>query len=333
VTQHPPLTGVRSAERLAELSKRIRPDLVEVEAFSAGRWLRLGALSSAPRVFKAYDATWDVLEGAIRSPYNVPVSWLGRIAASIGIRDTVNRFKVRRFRADEIKRAAEYDEILVFSRRDARLFGTAGLHTRVVRLPFTPHPLTPTPPPAERLRILFVGTFSYFPNVDAALHLVEDVVPRLSDLPLVVHVAGQSPPPSLRRHHDGNNIVVHGYVPDLDSLYTSTDVFVAPLRLGGGVKLKIMEALGRGLPVVTSQHGTDGLDVNDGRDVIVRNDPQGVADALRQLRADPLARQRLGRAAREYISRYHDVKDTTEELESIYTAIIRQKREYLGASL
>lgn len=130
--------------------------------------------------------------------------------------------------------------------------------------------------------LLFVGNFAYAPNLDAARVLVTEVLPAVaSQLPDTrLTVVGANPPAWLARAaHSDSRITVTGWVPDLAACLDSADVVVCPLRIGGGVKVKVLEALQRAKAVVTTPVGAQGLDRVRDSSVVVRETPAALASA------------------------------------------------------
>jgi glycosyltransferase involved in cell wall biosynthesis len=112
--------------------------------------------------------------------------------------------------------------------------------------------------------VLFVGNFLYYPNIDAALYFCNDIFPLiLEEVPDArLFIVGNSPPPEIRalRAHN-NNVVITGYVSSLYSFYKSAKVVVCPLRIGGGIKVKILEAVRAGKAIVSTSVGAQGLNI------------------------------------------------------------------------
>lgn len=144
-----------------------------------------------------------------------------------------------------------------------------------------------TPGHAGRSGLLFVGGFQHTPNVDAARHLVEDVMPLVwRELPDVrVTIVGPDAPESVVRLAS-QRVDVAGWVPDLTPLLRESLVMVAPLRYGAGMKGKVTQSMAAGLPVVTTPTGAEGLDAVEGRDVLVGNGPEELARAIVELTGD-----------------------------------------------
>jgi glycosyltransferase involved in cell wall biosynthesis len=121
-------------------------------------------------------------------------------------------------------------------------------------------------------RLLFVGNLSYPPNEDAVLFMVEAVLPRLQKISgrrAVLDIVGGGAGPVLRRLRARHDVVFHGYVKDLESIYRRADASVIPIRAGGGTRLKILEAFQYGTPVVSTSVGAEGLDVVNGRHLLI----------------------------------------------------------------
>ena len=141
--------------------------------------------------------------------------------------------------------------------------------------------------PHGRHDLLFVGGFAHEPNIDAVTWFVDDVLARiLLERPETrLTVVGSNPPPEIlalaSKHVD-----VVGWVHRLDPLYASARVVIAPLRFGAGIKGKVGEALGFGVPVVTTSVGAEGMGLIDGVTARIADDEQGIADAVLALLDD-----------------------------------------------
>jgi glycosyltransferase involved in cell wall biosynthesis len=145
-------------------------------------------------------------------------------------------------------------------------------------------------------RLLFTGTFSYFPNVDASRWLADEIVPRLQSkrsdvtLDLVGRRAPAGPlPAGVRAAPD---------VPHIQPWFDQSDVFVAPLRAGTGSRLKLVEAFAKGLPCVSTSIGCEGLPVEDGAHLLIADSTSEIVDAVLRLLNDQELRTTLATNAR-----------------------------------
>jgi GT2 family glycosyltransferase len=151
------------------------------------------------------------------------------------------------------------------------------------------HPDVPQtdPSPTGRAGMLFVGSFQHEPNVDAVRYLVDAVMPRIQRVAPDAHltIAGAhvtAEVEALRRP----GVDVLGWVPDLEPLYRSSRLFVAPLRYGAGMKGKVGESMIHGLPVVTTGVGAEGMGAESGRHLIIADDADAFAAAVARLLSD-----------------------------------------------
>jgi glycosyltransferase involved in cell wall biosynthesis len=175
----------------------------------------------------------------------------------------------------------------------------------------------------DGIRVLFVGNLTYPPNADAAVRLVHEVLPRLREMagrPVAVTLAGE-PDDTVRSLAAEPGVQVTGFVPDLAPCYRDADVVVAPLAAGGGTRIKLLEAFGYGLPVVTSTVGAAGLDVADGVHVLMADSPGDAARAVAALATDRGLRERLVTQARRLVSSSYS-----------HDAVIPRIREFFAAA-
>ena len=150
------------------------------------------------------------------------------------------------------------------------------------------------------MRLLFIGSFVHGSNRDAARWLVRRLAPELRTerVPFALVIAGLHAPPWLRKA-GGAGVTVISDAPDLDPLYRSADIVLAPLPHGGGTKTKTLEAMAWGLPVIGTPQAFTGLPQLDGEAFVVDPlDPLRVAMRIAALRDDPELRLHLGWAAR-----------------------------------
>jgi GT2 family glycosyltransferase/SAM-dependent methyltransferase len=201
--------------------------------------------------------------------------------------------KARALRELELAMMRATDATMVASEREREQVERDVPGARVLVVP-TVHDVEPyVAPPEGRSGILFVGGFEHVPNVDAALRLVREVMPRVWDELRDVHVTivGTNPPPEVQDLASPLVSVV-GWVEDLQPLLEQSRVMVAPLRFGAGMKGKVTQCLAAGLPVVTSTVGAEGLDVRDGESMLIADEPDELADrVVRSCRDDELWRR------------------------------------------
>jgi glycosyltransferase involved in cell wall biosynthesis len=149
--------------------------------------------------------------------------------------------------------------------------------------------------------ILFVGSFSYAPNRDAALFIAEHLAPRVPAARFML--VGGNPPPL---KGPPPNVVETGFVPDLNPYLQAASVCLAPITAGSGTRVKILTYMGAGKAVVATAKAVEGLGVEDGVHLLIREDEAGFIAAIESLRADPELRRTLGRNSRKLVGSRYD---------------------------
>jgi polysaccharide biosynthesis protein PslH len=156
--------------------------------------------------------------------------------------------------------------------------------------------------------LVYVGHYLHYPNEDAMLHFCRDVFPRIERrCPLArLGIVGSGPTQAIRALTANPRIRVTGTVPDVKPYLDRADVYVAPLRLGEGIKGKILEAFAAGVPVVASPTGAWGLEARDGEEFLVGRSARDFADKTVRLIFDAGLRARLVRNGRRLVTERYD---------------------------
>ena len=152
----------------------------------------------------------------------------------------------------------------------------------------------------EEVTLLFIGTYSYLPNVEAAEFLIKMIWPRVhQEMPDAKLIIAGANPEKISGYGDiHNGVEFPGFVENLEELYRRTRVVCAPILTGAGTRVKIIEAAAYGKPIVSTSLGAEGLDLCDGQELMLRNDAESFAAACLQLLQDMSLCERLGKAAR-----------------------------------
>jgi glycosyltransferase involved in cell wall biosynthesis len=153
----------------------------------------------------------------------------------------------------------------------------------------------------ERRRILFVGSMDYHPNEDAAVYFAREVWPDLKKRwpKLEFTIVGRRPSPRLKRLSSIEGVEVTGTVYDVRPYYREAIAAVAPLRVGGGSRLKILEAMAAGVPIVSTTLGAEGLEVTDSKNILLADSPTEFVRALSLVCEDGAVWRMLSVAARD----------------------------------
>jgi len=163
-------------------------------------------------------------------------------------------------------------------------------------------------PVASNPALLFVGSFTYQPNIEAAEFLIEQIWPHIyRAMPEARLIIAGTLPARIRGYDMGiPGVEFTGFVDDLEELYQRSRVVCAPILAGSGTRIKIIEAGGYGKAIVATRVGAEGLDMRDGVELLLRDDPGSFADACLQLLNDSVLCEQLGRAAYAKVLRSYD---------------------------
>lgn len=171
-------------------------------------------------------------------------------------------------------------------------------------------------------KIGFLASFGHQPNVDAALYFAESILPLVKvRLPAAEFIVAGRNPPSLLLDAKEQGVTCLGFVDDVPDFYGSVDVVVAPIRYGGGIKIKVLEAMACGKPLVTTSVGAEGIsEVGEGA-FLVADDPARFAEAVVALLSDKERRAALGEQARQVIERRFSWQRVCDDMDKIYQAL------------
>jgi glycosyltransferase involved in cell wall biosynthesis len=219
--------------------------------------------------------------------------------------DESNRLKELEFdlfsKVDVILTPSSYEEHVIKEHFPHKNLFTIPLHF----YEFPPENDQPEVDFTQREGILFLGGFNHSPNVDAVLWFVKEILPRVRErLPEVTFtVAGSHPSQEILALQD-EGLRVTGYVPDLRPLFEKPRVFVSPLRYGAGVKGKIITSMVYGVPVVTTSIGNEGLNLTDGQEALIADEPEAFAARTVEIYTNQALWERLAHEAQTYV-RHH----------------------------
>ena len=296
--------------RLRPLAERAvaegRPDVVLVGHDMAAAWAA-ELPASLPAVLTCHNLTWRWYESLARRAD--PARALLLSAEAWRYRRHVMEL-LPRFHTAVAVSTIEADELRELGGARVELIPT-GVDTRELR----PAPEQPGPP-----RLLFTGTMSYLPNYQGIVWFAREVWPLVRrELPgALLDVVGKGPPQDVLELDGRDGIAVHGFVDSMAPFFARAHVVVVPILAGAGIRVKIVEAMSAGRATVSTSLGCEGLaGLEDGRHLVVADDPDAFAAAAVRLLRDPSARQRMAADARELAERSYDWRPLGDQLERV----------------
>ena len=226
--------------------------------------------------------------------------------------------KMRRF---EAKAGRDFDAVVAVSDRDKQTFqadyGWDHVHTidTAVDLDYFQRNGTEERPD----QIMFLGAMDWLPNEDCAEYFVREVWPivRNKRPNVTFQIVGRNPTPLVRQLNSATGVEVVGTVPDVRPYLAESSVVVVPLRIGGGTRIKIFEAMAMGKTVVSTTLGAEGLNVTSGHDIEIADTPNELADAVLRLLDSPDLRTTIGANARELVEQHYSAEKIARQFEEI----------------
>ena len=299
------------ARDVSEVASDFRPEVVQFLHTNMGQYRH--CVNGAAVVVTALDLAF--------------VAHRRRIAAASGLDRLHARFEWLRMLRHEAALFRRADHVIAVSDRDAGIVRAVAKHTRVTAVPpgVEREQLAPRARNPQPSRVLYVGHMEHYPNLDGLLYLYRDIWPALRKaMPTArLAIAGSGTreelariaPDTLAQMERDASVEIAGFVPDLLGLMDSCAALAAPIRLGSGVRNKVVEAMAAGLPVLTTSLGAEGLAVEHGRELVIAGGADGLAHELVRLLKDEGLQARLTAAGRELVARDHDNERLTKRLE------------------
>lgn len=173
----------------------------------------------------------------------------------------------------------------------------------------------------EERTLIFVGTMNWYPNVEAVLYLCNKVMPllRTQSANITLKIIGANPPAEIKKFNSTTkDIKVLGFVDEIRDHIEKATVYVCPIMDGGGTKLKILDALGMGKPIVANRIASEGIEVVEGENIIFADSPEEYCSAITGLLNNPEKRKQMSEAARKLAIDKYDFKSIGQTLSNYY---------------
>lgn len=311
------------------------PDVVEVEGIELAQYLfrvaeRRGDAKRPLLVFDDHNAEYVLQQRAFETDLRQPGRWIGAAYSFV---------QWQRLRRYERMACRTADRVVAVSETDAEVLRrlVPGLEPTVVPngvdMGFYTAPVPPLEAhgaPSAR-DLVFTAKMDFRPNVDAVLWFAQEVLPWIHrESPETrFWVVGKDPHPRLAPLADNPAVVLTGWVDDVRPYIAGAAVYVIPLRIGGGTRLKVLEAMAMNKAIVSTAVGCEGFDLAPDQELLIADEPADFAAAVVALLRDPERRERMGRAARRFAGSRYDWRMIVPRLEGVYeTAHTTDRTEF-----
>jgi glycosyltransferase involved in cell wall biosynthesis len=237
--------------------------------------------------------------------------------------------------AFERKVARQSDAVVVFTPADGEVVARLAPDANVRCIPFgttvperTLNPIGCSPP-----RLLFVGNFIHRPNVDTALRLATSIFPKLRQRfpQVVLQLVGDQPPPEVLRLA-ASDVVVTGRVDSVTPYLDQAAIVLAPILTGGGMRVKVLEALASGKAIIASRLAAEGLDVTNGLHLLFAETDDQFVEAIAGLLSDVPRRAALAAQARGWAVANLDWQPRVQAYQALYDSLLPDANAVAGRS-
>ena len=295
--------------RIARLATENSFDWVHADQLGMAQYAL--ALPNVSRLLDEHNAVWTIVRRMSQTARPGPFKWLMEI-------------EWRQLQRYEARVCAAFDRVLTVSEEDRQALQS----TTSNPLPITTLPICidveTTPPVESRPQardVLCVGGMFYPPNVDGVVWFADEVLPLVGrESPeSKFWVVGARPDRRIVERADRDpHVRVTGYVAETTEFFRDSAVFAVPLRAGGGMRVKILDAWARGIPVVSTTIGCEGIEVRPGENILIADTAAEFAQAVLRVICDPVVRQRLAANGRRWVEGKYNWRVTYRELERVY---------------
>jgi len=312
------LPSPQFANQLRIRVMRERFDFVQVEAIEMAQYglaVKKMSLPSPPVViFDDINAEYLLQRRAFETDVKHPRLWLGAFYSLL---------QWQKLRHYEAKACRRMDRVVVVSQADRKALQRLlpDLESTVVPNGVDTGYYLPVDTEKESdSTLVFTGKMNFRPNVDAVIWFTQKVWPLIqSEFPEArFRVVGRNPHPRLKPLRELPGITLTGYVEDIRPHIAEAGVYVVPLRVGGGTRLKVLEAMSMGKAIVSTSLGCEGIDITPGQELLIADEPLYFAKEVVSLMRDHRRRRELALAARRLVEVRYDWQHITSLMERVY---------------
>ena len=228
----------------------------------------------------------------------------------------------------EPKMAEKFDKSLVVSEMDKQLLKYLNPVLDVSIVPngidtksFVSYPIS-----GRGNELLFVGAMDYEPNIDAVLYFCQEIFPMIQrKMPgIKLRIVGRNSPRNVQKLAANRDVVICGHVEDVMPFYSKAMLAVVPLRCGGGTRLKILEAMATGTPVISTSVGCEGLDVKAGENIMIADSPEDFAGKAVALLSERELWTKIARDGRKLVEERYDWEKIMWTMQDIYRDLVKE---------
>ncbi len=301
---------------LTQLSQA-KYDLVHIESLEMATYLPTirKVQPTLPTIYDSFNAEYDLQRLIFEIDRGTPSRWVGALYSLI---------QWRRLISFERSVCQKVNRVIAVSEADAEAFRKLAPGVAVHVVPNGIY-AADYAHASQQLdlgpaALLFTGTMNYRPNVDAVMWFADDVLEAIRKFvpDTRLFVVGNKPHGRLDGLRQRSDVEITGYVQDILPFLHNAAVYVAPLRVGSGTRLKLLQAMAAGCAIVSTPVGAQGLNVTPGEELMLADNREAFAQATITLLRDPVLRKRMGQAAQRLVCEQYDWSAILPRLLKVY---------------
>lgn len=197
-----------------------------------------------------------------------------------------------------------FDFVLVFSKEDKKRIASS-TKAKVKVSPFAMPCNLSVRSEKKITKLVFVGSDNHFPNKDGVLWIIKDLISEFKEAKVPLYIVGEWAEKSKKEFVDAPGVYFTGFVENLDDFLLDA-ILLAPIRIGGGVKSKVLYGLSRGMPVISTTFGAEGIPVTPGENILIADTPVSFVEAINEILGSPDLLAKLRNKSQELISMEFD---------------------------
>lgn len=322
------LWSAKFAAALQALLQSYIFDVIHIEGLELAGYIPIiRTHSSAKLIFDAHNAEYVIQRRAFETDWRNPRRWPAALYSWL---------QWPRLKHFEAKTLRAVQAVTCCSPEDATALQALAPEVKPVIIPNgidvgsyqlsvinNPAPTIPISPSGGHPSLVFTGKMDYRPNIDAVLWFAYEIWPRIrAQVPEAQFmIVGQKPEPAVKKLSGHNGITVTGAVPSIQPYLAEASVYVAPLRMGGGTRLKLLEAMAMCKPIVSTTVGAEGFTVRSGQELLLADGLEEFARAVLELLRNPALGAKLGEAGQVFVRAHYDWRVIIPKLEALISEL------------
>lgn len=298
-----------------DIIKTYNIDIVHLDLIYMAQYA--DCICDLPKVIAPYDVNWILWNDVFRLEKNLIARFRG----------LVHYLRLRRFEIDFYRK---FDHCIVVSPKDKKALEACLPKLKISIIPngvdFDYFKALDKLSVSHNL--IFTGVMSYKPNIDAMRYFCKKVLPLIKNeiQDIKLYIVGKDPAEKIKQLAS-KEVIVTGYVDSIRDYVKEASVYVCPLRMGSGIKNKILEAMAMGIPIVATSLSIEGIEAVQGRDIIVADKPEEFAKSVIDLISDEGKRSYLAENAKKLVQEKYNWEKVITEFEKMYENVIKTKEK------